>query len=136
MKKQELLPGTAYKFRVAGINACGRGNFSDVSAFKTCLPGMASYLQVAFNMYISAFIQRPSTAIDGLWIKAEIYKFIIMISLLVILFILKLNSQKNVFTYNTIQYNTIQYNTIQYSTIQYNTIQYFIKLSPEGLFRA
>lgn len=37
--KQELLPGTAYKFRVAGINACGRGLFSDVSAFKTCLPG-------------------------------------------------------------------------------------------------
>ncbi|XP_074620082.1 host cell factor 2-like isoform X2 [Acropora palmata] len=39
LKKQELLPGTAYKFRVAAINACGRGAFSDVSAFKTCLPG-------------------------------------------------------------------------------------------------
>lgn len=39
LKKQELLPGTAYKFRVAAINACGRGLFSDVSAFKTCLPG-------------------------------------------------------------------------------------------------
>ncbi|KAK7488597.1 hypothetical protein BaRGS_00020214 [Batillaria attramentaria] len=39
LKKQELQPGTAYKFRVAGINACGRGPFSDVSAFKTCLPG-------------------------------------------------------------------------------------------------
>lgn len=39
LKKQELLPGTAYKFRVAAINACGRGPFSDVSAFKTCLPG-------------------------------------------------------------------------------------------------
>ncbi len=32
-------PGTAYKFRVAGINACGRGPWSEVSAFKTCLPG-------------------------------------------------------------------------------------------------
>ncbi|KAG8186577.1 hypothetical protein JTE90_020871 [Oedothorax gibbosus] len=39
MKKQELQPGTAYKFRVAGINACGRGPWSEVSAFKTCLPG-------------------------------------------------------------------------------------------------
>ncbi|XP_030632847.1 host cell factor 1a [Chanos chanos] len=39
MKRVELQPGTAYKFRVAGINACGRGNFSEISAFKTCLPG-------------------------------------------------------------------------------------------------
>ncbi|KAL1020543.1 hypothetical protein UPYG_G00001460 [Umbra pygmaea] len=39
MRKVELQPGTAYKFRVAGINTCGRGNFSEVSAFKTCLPG-------------------------------------------------------------------------------------------------
>lgn len=37
--KVELQPGTAYKFRVAAINACGRGSFSEVSAFKTCLPG-------------------------------------------------------------------------------------------------
>ncbi|KAM8965334.1 host cell factor 1-like isoform X2 [Sarcophilus harrisii] len=39
LKKQELLPGTAYKFRVAGLNACGRGPFSEISAFKTCFPG-------------------------------------------------------------------------------------------------
>lgn len=38
-RKVELQPGTAYKFRVAGINICGRGAFSEVSAFKTCLPG-------------------------------------------------------------------------------------------------
>ncbi|PFX33471.1 Host cell factor 1 [Stylophora pistillata] len=43
VKKQELLPGTAYKFRVAAINACGRGPFSDVSAFKTCLPGTSRH---------------------------------------------------------------------------------------------
>lgn len=35
----KLQPGTAYKFRVAGINTCGRGPWSEVSAFKTCLPG-------------------------------------------------------------------------------------------------
>ena len=39
MKKLELQPGTAYKFRVAGVNSCGRGMWSEVSAFKTCLPG-------------------------------------------------------------------------------------------------
>lgn len=35
----KLQPGMAYKFRVAGINSCGRGPWSDISAFKTCLPG-------------------------------------------------------------------------------------------------
>lgn len=39
LRKVELQPGTAYKFRVAGINPCGRGQWSEVSAFKTCLPG-------------------------------------------------------------------------------------------------
>ena len=37
--KKQLEPGTAYKFRVAGINACGRGGWSEVSAFVTCVPG-------------------------------------------------------------------------------------------------
>jgi len=39
LQRVELQPGTAYKFRVAAINACGRGAWSEVSAFKTCLPG-------------------------------------------------------------------------------------------------
>lgn len=39
LRKVDLQPGTAYKFRVAGMNACGRGPWSEVSAFKTCLPG-------------------------------------------------------------------------------------------------
>ena len=39
LRRAELQPGTAYKFRVCALNACGRGPFSDVSAFKTCLPG-------------------------------------------------------------------------------------------------
>ncbi|RZB40520.1 host cell factor 2, partial [Asbolus verrucosus] len=35
----QLEPGTAYKFRVAAINSVGVGDWSEVSAFKTCLPG-------------------------------------------------------------------------------------------------
>ncbi|KAF2354893.1 Kelch repeat type 1 [Trinorchestia longiramus] len=35
----KLQPGSAYKFRVAGINIVGLGAWSEVSAFKTCLPG-------------------------------------------------------------------------------------------------
>lgn len=34
-----LEPGTAYKYRVAGVNSVGRGEWSEVSAFKTCVPG-------------------------------------------------------------------------------------------------
>ncbi|XP_012280535.1 host cell factor 1 isoform X3 [Orussus abietinus] len=37
--KVPLEPGTAYKFRVAAVNSCGRSAWSEVSAFKTCLPG-------------------------------------------------------------------------------------------------
>lgn len=37
--KIDIQPGTAYKLRIAAINACGRGEWSDISAFKTCLPG-------------------------------------------------------------------------------------------------
>ncbi|KAJ8678807.1 hypothetical protein QAD02_014594 [Eretmocerus hayati] len=37
--KISLEPGTAYKFRIAAVNSCGRSPWSEVSAFKTCLPG-------------------------------------------------------------------------------------------------
>lgn len=38
-EKQELAPGQSYRFRVAGVNCCGQGDFSPISEFKTCLPG-------------------------------------------------------------------------------------------------
>ncbi|CAH1134052.1 unnamed protein product [Ceutorhynchus assimilis] len=34
-----LEPGTAYKFRVAGINTVGKGEWSKVTGFKTLMPG-------------------------------------------------------------------------------------------------
>ena len=38
-QRVELQPGKAYKFRVCAINSCGSGPFSDIAAFKTCMPG-------------------------------------------------------------------------------------------------
>ncbi|XP_035257315.1 host cell factor 2 isoform X2 [Anguilla anguilla] len=38
-EKQDLSPGVTYRFRVAGINSCGQGDFGPVSEFKTCQPG-------------------------------------------------------------------------------------------------
>ncbi|GMS84241.1 hypothetical protein PENTCL1PPCAC_6416, partial [Pristionchus entomophagus] len=38
-RKAELESGTAYKFRIAAINALGRGDWSEVAVFKTCMPG-------------------------------------------------------------------------------------------------
>ena len=39
IERLELAPGTTYRFRIAAINACGRGEFSEPAAFKTCVPG-------------------------------------------------------------------------------------------------
>lgn len=38
-EKQELASGVTYKFRLAGLNSRGLGDFSPVSEFKTCQPG-------------------------------------------------------------------------------------------------
>ncbi|XP_068611257.1 host cell factor 2 [Brachionichthys hirsutus] len=38
-EKLALVPGQTYRFRVAGINCFGKGDFSPVSEFKTCQPG-------------------------------------------------------------------------------------------------
>ncbi|KAF7658350.1 hypothetical protein LDENG_00013990, partial [Lucifuga dentata] len=38
-EKRDLAPGQTYRFRVAGINCFGQGDFSPISEFKTCQPG-------------------------------------------------------------------------------------------------
>lgn len=58
LEKQELLPGTAYKYRMAGINVCGLGAFSEISAFKTglhCYPGTPSAVFASTIRLSSAF---------------------------------------------------------------------------------
>ncbi|KAL4153383.1 hypothetical protein QTP88_001216 [Uroleucon formosanum] len=37
--KINIEPETTYKLRIAAINACGRGEWSEITSFKTCLPG-------------------------------------------------------------------------------------------------
>ena len=37
--KKQLEPGASYKFRISAINACGKGPWSDISVFSTCMPG-------------------------------------------------------------------------------------------------
>ncbi|CAI6371190.1 unnamed protein product [Macrosiphum euphorbiae] len=37
--KINIQPGTIYKLHIAAINTCGRGEWSEISAFKTCVPG-------------------------------------------------------------------------------------------------
>ena len=38
-KKQPLEPGVFYKLRVAAVNSCGRGPWSDIAGFSTSVPG-------------------------------------------------------------------------------------------------
>lgn len=38
-EKIDLESGSAYKLRICGVNACGLGPWSEVAAFKTCVPG-------------------------------------------------------------------------------------------------
>lgn len=38
-EKIDLEPGSSYKIRICGVNACGLGPWSEVAALKTCVPG-------------------------------------------------------------------------------------------------
>uniref|UniRef100_H3CHQ6 Host cell factor 1 n=1 Tax=Tetraodon nigroviridis TaxID=99883 RepID=H3CHQ6_TETNG len=76
MKKVELQPGTAYKFRVAGINICGRGAFSEVSAFKTCLPGFPGApcaIKISKNLDGAQLTWEPPVATSGKITEYSVY---------------------------------------------------------------
>ena len=46
-----LQPGTAIEFSAAGIDACGTVTLSEISAFKTCLPGAPS-VKLGGSLYL------------------------------------------------------------------------------------
>ncbi|XP_069572656.1 host cell factor 1-like isoform X2 [Brachyistius frenatus] len=76
MRKAELQPGTAYKFRVAGINICGRGTFSEVSAFKTCLPGFPGApcaIKISKNLDGAQLTWEPPAVTSGQITEYSVY---------------------------------------------------------------
>ncbi|CAJ1085680.1 host cell factor 1b isoform X3 [Xyrichtys novacula] len=76
MKRVELQPGMAYKFRVAGINICGRGTFSEVSAFKTCLPGFPGApcaIKISKNLDGAQLTWEPPAVTSGKITEYSVY---------------------------------------------------------------
>ncbi|XP_018573146.1 host cell factor 2 isoform X2 [Anoplophora glabripennis] len=71
-----LEPGTAYKFRVAAINSVGRGEWSEVSAFKTCLPGFPgapSAIKIAKSADGAHLSWEPPSANQGEILEYSVY---------------------------------------------------------------
>ncbi|KAJ8914754.1 hypothetical protein NQ315_013257, partial [Exocentrus adspersus] len=71
-----LEPGTAYKFRVAAINSVGRGDWSEVSAFKTCLPGFPgapSAIKIAKSADGAHLSWEPPSANQGEILEYSVY---------------------------------------------------------------
>eukprot|EP00794_Sanderia_malayensis_P006886 gene6886-7661_t len=76
MKKASLESGTAYKFRVAGINVCGRGPYSDIAAFKTCVPGFPgapSSIKITKNSDGAQLSWEPPTNSAGTIVEYAVY---------------------------------------------------------------
>lgn len=74
--KISLISGTAYKFRVAGLNACGRGPWSEISAFKTCLPGFPgapSAIKITTNEQGAQLTWEPPQNTAGRIIEYSVY---------------------------------------------------------------
>ncbi|XP_012874557.1 PREDICTED: host cell factor 2 [Dipodomys ordii] len=68
LKKQDLVPGTGYRFRVAAINGCGIGPFSKISEFKTCIPGFPgapSAVRISKNVEGIHLSWEPPTSPSG-----------------------------------------------------------------------
>lgn len=84
-EKQELCPGVAYRFRVAGINSCGQGDFSPASEFKTCqpgFPGAPSSVKITKVHYNSKFYTERRLLLRGLYEAKHINRMCCQHSLL------------------------------------------------------
>lgn len=76
MLRVPLESGTAYKFRVAAINSVGRGAFSEVSAFKTCLPGFPgapSAIKISKSQDGASISWEPPSSINGRILEYSVY---------------------------------------------------------------
>nr|XP_039262989.1 host cell factor 2-like isoform X1 [Styela clava] len=76
MVRVPLVPGTAYKFRVSAINTCGRGSFSEVSAFKTCLPGFPgapSAIKISKSQEGASISWEPPSSVNGAIVEYSVY---------------------------------------------------------------
>lgn len=75
-EKADLEPGTYYKFRVAGINICGRGPFSPVASFKTCIPGFPgapSSIKISKGVDGALLSWEPPTNVNGRIVEYSVY---------------------------------------------------------------
>lgn len=76
MIRVPLESGTAYKFRVAAVNSCGKGQFSEVSAFKTCLPGFPgapSGIKISKSADGASISWEAPSNVNGIIIEYSVY---------------------------------------------------------------
>ncbi|XP_077091047.1 host cell factor 2 isoform X2 [Siphateles boraxobius] len=75
-EKQELASGVTYKFRVAGLNIRGLGDFSPVSEFKTCqpgFPGAPSAVKITKDSDSVHITWEPPTSLSGKILEYSMY---------------------------------------------------------------
>ncbi|XP_048011499.1 host cell factor 2 isoform X1 [Megalobrama amblycephala] len=75
-EKQELASGVTYKFRLAGLNSRGLGDFSPVSEFKTCqpgFPGAPSAVKITKDTDSVHITWEPPTSLSGKILEYSMY---------------------------------------------------------------
>ncbi|NP_001314768.1 host cell factor 2 [Danio rerio] len=75
-EKQELDSGITYRFRVAGLNSCGLGDFSPISEFKTCqpgFPGAPSAVKITKGTDSVHISWEPPTSVSGKIMEYSMY---------------------------------------------------------------
>lgn len=74
--KLQLEPGTVYKFRIAAINACGRGSWSAEASFKTCIPGFPgapSSIKISKSIDGAQLSWEPPATPNGIITEYSVY---------------------------------------------------------------